>query len=119
MRILIVSPFFPPQNSIASLRPYSFAKFWKEQGHSIDILTTKKENEVHPLDLPIDFVNLIEVPLPQFFTQAKKNNINPTHKKSFLINLINTLRFKKGILNACRMPDITDIWAYRALKVIK
>lgn len=36
MKILIVSYYFPPQNSIASLRPYSWAKWWRRAGHDVE-----------------------------------------------------------------------------------
>lgn len=126
MRILIVSPFFPPQNSIASLRPYSFAKFWHEMGHDIEILTTKKENVCNPLDLPLDFLKVIEVPLSRVFQEAKNRltlGIPEKTWKAFIkrpiSKAVHYLRFKKGIFNACRMPDITDIWAFKALKKMK
>lgn len=42
MRILIVSTFFPPENSIASFRPYSWAKWWSRAGHEVTVVSTKK-----------------------------------------------------------------------------
>uniref|UniRef100_A6VTI9 Glycosyltransferase subfamily 4-like N-terminal domain-containing protein n=1 Tax=Marinomonas sp. (strain MWYL1) TaxID=400668 RepID=A6VTI9_MARMS len=46
MKILIVSHYFPPHNSIASLRPYSWAKYWSELGHDVTVLTTRKGEEI-------------------------------------------------------------------------
>jgi len=118
MRILIISTFFPPQNSIASLRPYSFAKFWQEEGHEVEILTTEKHSPENPLELPLEPFHLIEVPLPEAFHHAKKNFNEQGKSRSFLKKILEYLRFKKGILNACRMPDITDIWAVKAFKAV-
>jgi hypothetical protein len=51
MKILIISTFFPPQNSVASLRGYSFAKYWTELGHKVTVLTTSKATYSHDLNL--------------------------------------------------------------------
>ncbi|CRX38771.1 glycosyltransferase [Estrella lausannensis] len=127
MRILIISTFFPPQNSIASLRPYSFAKFWSERGHQVEVLTTEKINEPKPLDYPLDFATLIEAPLPVFFNRWKRNyhdgitapSTPSRGLKSFLKKGIDYLRFQKGVMNACRMPDIADLWAIKAYPLVK
>ena len=47
MNILIVSHYFPPGNSIAALRPYSWAKYWSRMGHQV----TVAENGRIALDL--------------------------------------------------------------------
>lgn len=128
MRILIISTFFPPQNSIASLRPYSFAKFWSEKGHEIEVLTTQKVDEQKPLECPLSFATLIEVPLPLFFSRWKKkyheeaaapSSPSPFSLKETVRRGIHFLRFQKGVMNACRMPDIADLWAVKALLLAK
>lgn len=128
MRILIISTFYPPHNSIASLRPYSFAKFFSEQGHQIEVLTTLKKDERKPLDYPLDFATMIEPTLPDFFNQWKKSYSEgggaPAKDAAFslkgaLKKGVDYLRFERGIMNACRMPDITDIWAVKALAEVK
>jgi hypothetical protein len=50
MRILIVTHHYPPLNKIASSRPYSWAKYWKQAGHEIYVLTTHKMEKDGPLD---------------------------------------------------------------------
>jgi glycosyltransferase involved in cell wall biosynthesis len=50
IRILIVTYAFPPLNAIASHRPYSWAKAWRELGHEIEVLTFAK----HPVDGALD-----------------------------------------------------------------
>ena len=51
MKILIVSTYFPPANSIASLRPYSWAKWWSRAGHDITVLTTEKDKRSNDFKL--------------------------------------------------------------------
>jgi glycosyltransferase involved in cell wall biosynthesis len=54
MRILIICHFFPPLNSIASLRPYSWAKYWTNEGNAVHVLTTRKYGFDGPLDLRVE-----------------------------------------------------------------
>ena len=42
LRILIVSHDFPPLNSSASRRPFSWARAWTDLGHDVHVLTTAK-----------------------------------------------------------------------------
>ncbi len=122
MRILIVSTFFPPLNSIASLRPYTWAKFWTLDGHDVTILTMEKNsNGATDLKLPNPGYQVIEVPAPSLLKKLKQSNSAQTQKGTlrWKSQLIEYLRFKKGVFNACRMPDLTDLWVKPALKAIK
>lgn len=42
MRILIVTHEFPPLDTTASRRPYSWARAWSGAGHDVHVLTTRK-----------------------------------------------------------------------------
>ena len=112
LKILIISTFFPPSNSIAALRPYSLAKYWKKEGHEIAILTTKKNI---PASLALSFdlspFHLIEVPLPSFTSSAKKKYHSSSKKKNLLFRCFDFLRFKKGGLQT-----IIDLNIFRAVK---
>lgn len=134
MRILIVSTYFPPLNSIASLRPYSWAKFWTCSGHDVTVLTTLKHaEEATSLKLPTEDLNIIAVPFPKWIIslklryQAKNSDHLSNHSqiknKSFIKKLITPffhyLRNKKGILNTCRMPDFSDLWISPAIKAVE
>jgi hypothetical protein len=72
MRILIVSTFFPPLNSIASHRPYSWARYWTLAGHDVTVLTTEKQEDPH-VGLAVDNpgYKVIEVPSPRFLSKLK------------------------------------------------
>ena len=72
MKILIVSTFFPPQNSIASLRPYSWAKWWSRAGHDVTVLTTEKEEWANNLNLDCSGFTVIKTPLWIPFGKANK-----------------------------------------------
>lgn len=118
MKILIVSSFFPPLNSIDSLRPYSWAKFWTGAGHDVTVLTTQKhQNSNTSLNLQNSGFKVIEVPLPGMKGSSNVNQKN--NASSFLGKLLKNLKESKGILSACRMPDLTDLWIRPALKAIR
>lgn len=128
MKILIISSYFPPLNSIASLRPYSWAKYWSRAGHEVTVLTTKKKKYGNNLKLPIIGFKIIETSLKIPFSKAneiaKKAELNALLDKKSLssnklfANILNCLRLlyfwfveKTGCFNTCRFPDWHDIWA--------
>lgn len=119
-RILIISTFFPPLNSIASLRPYSWAKEWTQMGHSVTVLTTKKLQTENPLNFDLTGIEIVEVESSLNVSGLKKNyhEQKVKGKPSFLHRMMHQLKYKYGLFNACRMPDFTDFWIYPALKQI-
>ncbi len=54
MRILIIAHDFPPLNSSASRRPYSWARAWSARGHDVQVLTTVKYATDGRADLALD-----------------------------------------------------------------
>jgi glycosyltransferase involved in cell wall biosynthesis len=58
IRILIVTYAFPPLNAIASHRPYSWAKTWRDLGHEIEVLTFAKHAFDGALDLERDVAGM-------------------------------------------------------------
>lgn len=135
MKILIVTAYFPPQNSIASLRPYSWAKWWSKAGHDVTVLTTEKAVEPNSLKLDCSFFKVIEVPVYVPFRrswyrckeQLSKDNSNTIPKKEsikyiLLFNLKTMyIRFcqSTGCFYTCRYPDWHDGWANKALEFVK
>lgn len=129
MRILIVSVFFPPQNSIASLRPYSWAKYWTQWGHDVTVLTTPKPVLSSNSPMPCQEFKLLEVPVPDlkilrsainvsnFDENCERDNFRK-EKIGFLRRLLNTLQNRYGIFNQCRFPDKHDLWARRAFYAV-
>lgn len=67
MRILLISYYFPPYNTIGSLRTGKFAKYFHQQGHDVRVVTVK------PLSLPDDLV--LEIPETQVYP-SRHININ-------------------------------------------
>jgi glycosyltransferase involved in cell wall biosynthesis len=54
LRILVLAYYFPPLNSTASHRPYSWAAAWAKAGHEVHVLTTEKYAFDGTLDLAYD-----------------------------------------------------------------
>ena len=64
LRILIVAHAFPPLNAIGSHRSYSWARFWRDEGHEIHVLTPSKHDLDGMMDLERDLrgIRVYEVP---------------------------------------------------------
>jgi len=64
LRILIIAHAFPPMNSIASHRPHSWAREWRDLGHEIHVLTPMKHGFDGTMDLQRDLagIQVHEVP---------------------------------------------------------
>jgi glycosyltransferase involved in cell wall biosynthesis len=52
MRILLVSYYFPPFNSVGAVRPGKLARFLHAQGHEVQVLTCS--NQPYPQGLPLE-----------------------------------------------------------------
>lgn len=130
LKILIITHFFPPLNSIASHRAYSWAKYWSRMGYDITVLTTKKDMSDNRIDLPIENFKVIEIE-NTFYTglknllgttrQTLKYGFSSTGKTSnislkyFLKKYVESISRKTGIFIA-RMPEFTDFWYLNVLK---
>ena len=128
MRLLIVTSFFPPLNSIASHRPYSWAKQWSASGHDITVLTTQKTRHASTdLALPIAGFSVVEAPLPPLIQRLKQSyqaGSSPhskasTSSSSPLHQALNWIKRSTGTFDSCHMPDLTDFWVGSALRSLK
>jgi glycosyltransferase involved in cell wall biosynthesis len=131
MKILLISPCFPPLHAVASLRTYGFARAWIRAGCQVTVLTTSKRPDQSGLWLPLDGMKLVEVP---FQVPAILEKLRARHKQrdegcppitatglcraprpSRLAAFLVRLRQRSGIFSAVRMPDLTDFWVRPAL----
>ena len=124
MKILIISTFFPPQNVIASHRPYSWAKCWSELGHEVHVLTTPKE-EVYEKEVKFTVHEVAPYPLydslKKFYRRFIKKEastsfqLKPNRRgranlfKSIFSSIMNFL-VDRGLSSSTRMPDPLDLW---------
>ena len=127
MRILIVSAYFPPQNSIASLRPYSWAKWWSQAGHRVTVVTTEKKRGSSDLNLNISGFEVISLPVPfssrstSYFQSNIMNKNNKKYNNLFLSVIrkwYSSFSQKTGCFYTCRFPDLHDLWTKNAIRKI-
>ncbi|MCX7870809.1 MAG: glycosyltransferase [bacterium] len=108
MKVLIITYFFPPLNSVASLRLYSFAKYLTEFGLDVTVFTTPKKNILNDNDF---FINngykVIELPIPKPFKIISINK------------LVNRFSKVTGVYYKNRFPDDSDRWLKPAVNYLK
>ncbi len=118
MRLLLVSPYFPPQRGAASVRVWSFAHQAVQAGIHTTVLTTTKhpdqiESWTDTLDADIHEIDFA-VPKPlKRLRSAQKIDAPakaPSSSQSFLSKSIANIRTRTGIYSSVRMPDLTGYW---------
>ena len=132
MRILIVSPFFPPCNNIASLRPYSWAKWWAMAGHQVTVVTSDIYQLPKTLQLDCSGFNVIQTPsnVPAFYRKLtslakskRKKEIDKgiyrktSGKKTILRKILDWYEHT-GVFGMLRYPDWYDWWVNKVKKLI-
>ena len=137
MKILIITNSFPPYNAIASLRPYSWAKYWTQWGHTVTVLTTAKRHSEQDLTLANNGFNVIEVDYMSehpFFARlvppqevavrstSKGAGISasakPSVKKRIRKLIGGFFKDSGAITNDCRMPNVYQLWPAHAVREI-
>lgn len=114
-------------NSIASLRPYSFAKYWTLDGHEVTVLTTEKvKDPATDYQMENPGFQILEVPLPPFFKTIKSGHLEQSKRtklsskfRQLPFIFFDKIRNTTGILRQSRMPDITDLWVKPAIRRVK
>ena len=116
MQILLISPFFAPENQIASHRITAFAKYWSQAGNSVQVLTREPafSGMPRPQSENIDVVRVRD-PLARQ-VQAGISNLRTARGGWAKRNL---LRFLQNIVKAMLFPDHYVFWAARAKKAIR
>jgi glycosyltransferase involved in cell wall biosynthesis len=124
-KVLLITRYFPPINCIATLRMYSWAKYFQKWGWEVDVLTTSKHNQITvSLDLDTSFASVHETPyfdpIALFSLEkqvkSKKEGLNKGGVKGAFKRFL--VRIYRERLNE-RMPGRTDFWLFPALKELK
>lgn len=107
LRILVVTHFFPPLNSIASHRPFSWARTWANMGHEVHVLTTEKYLFDGSMDLQYDLSGFQTHVVP--YLRGKRNTLSgkvdkgSVEKWEWLKKVSRRLRFGLGMFGDLRM----------------
>lgn len=120
MKILLVAPFFPPQQAVASLRTYSFARSWADAGQAVTVLTTDKRPDQLGLTRSFDGFEVVELPYrePWYLEMLRRagrpsGNSTVATRPSLKSRVLVPFRYFKrrtGIFSSVRQPDLTDGW---------
>src|SRR5262245_43547798 len=126
MRILLVSPYFPPRNAIGALRVHAFARHWAAEGEQVTVLTTVKREYQRGLDLPCDGFEVVEVDyrIPRVL-ESLRNRLRPRTAGGgaaprrpawrAMRRVLTRIQEHTGIWGSMRMPDFTDRWIAPAI----
>jgi hypothetical protein len=128
MRILIVSPYFPPQAAVASLRAHSFATAWTSAGHDVSVLTTVKRPDQEGWAMEVRGFHVEEIayrspwvlePLRRAYkrdeARGREAGAAPANGRQIVMRRLRRLRDDLGIFASVRMPDLTDFWVRPAV----
>ncbi len=122
MRILIVSPHFPPWNSVAALRVHAFAKAWAAAGEAVEILTSVKQPDqaVRPLDVSALTVHEVPFEVPRLLRRLRGSHrpaAATVGRPSGGAGVLSRIKDRTGVFSSVRMPDLTDWWVEPAVRV--
>lgn len=124
MRILLISPIYPPQATVASLRVHAFARTWVESGARVTVLTTAKRADQGGFDLPPSGADVVEIPFDvpaplealRRVERRASSDTGPARRARGVRRWLRELRAATGVFGSLRMPDLTDWWMRPALE---
>lgn len=114
MRILLICPFFPPENKIAAVRIAKLAAFWSSAGHEVRVLT--RDGSDDGLQVPTHpALSVHRVADPMMKSVAGIQSLKPTRPRWW--------HRPASIAYAVAMkfvwPDIYGRWAINAYRHVK
>lgn len=109
MRILLICPFFPPENKIASVRIAKFAEHWTRAGHEVRVLTRSAEGS--DLAVPThENLTVVRVADPAAKSVAALQSLKPLRPNR--LQRLLSAAYAKSL--ALVWPDIYHRWARTA-----
>ncbi|MBO6514107.1 MAG: glycosyltransferase [Phycisphaerales bacterium] len=128
MRLLIVSPYFPPQRGAASVRLWSIAQQAVSAGHETEVLTiTKEPDQIGDWSESFDgSVYEIQPQTPGYLNKLRAQDLRQrtpsgtngsgVTKSSPIHSVLGAIRTRSGVYSSVRMPDLTDHWVGPAIE---
>jgi len=120
VKILITTIFFPPQNLIASLRPYVWARTWALLGHDVFVLTIEKDKSAPDrLNKSFDGFNVTQIDAGPIIRRVRRHRQavgsvenssqeNALFKLGFRASAVSWLK-RRGLMSSVRWPDAFDL----------
>lgn len=127
MRILVISPYFPPRNATGALRVHAFATAWAAAGEEVTVLTTRKRDYQRGAEAACDGFAVVELDckIPRLLEGLRHAlRVEPAEGGEgghgngrfwYLKSALRRVQFRTGIFGSMRMPDFTDRWVRPAV----
>ena len=124
MNVLIINYQFNKNGAVASHRSIGLANSFADKGCKVTVLTCTNlamEQADHNNIKLISVENPLLSLLHQLFPVQEQDNANNKNELSshWIRAKIDHFRKKSGILFLGRMPDVADIWYWKAKKIIR
>ncbi|MBX3322068.1 MAG: glycosyltransferase [Phycisphaeraceae bacterium] len=122
MRVLMISPYFPPLLSVGSLRAWSFAKGFADRGHCVHVLTTAKREDQRGLEVSDGRLTVHEIAVPKrlLLDHVRRSHAAPAGEhvpgEGGGGGILREVKERTGVFSSVRMPDMTDAWIGPATK---
>lgn len=137
MRVLLITPYFPPQPAVASLRTHAFARTFINAGDEVTVLTTEKRSDQTGWPADREGMEIVELayrghPLAEGARRLTRGPGSPAPpasavggpptfpalppQPSRLRRSAENLRARTGVFASLRMPDLTDGWVRPAVQ---
>lgn len=120
VNILVTTIFFPPQNLIASQRPYVWARTWARLGHDVTVLTVEKdEYAADKLSKSFQGFRVVQIPVGFVIQGLRQRRRDPqvlldhpkaasSNEPSWKSRLVSWLK-RRGLMSSVRWPDAFDL----------
>lgn len=115
MRILLICPYFPPENTIAAVRMGKFAQHWTELGHDVIVLSRTPISD--GLSVPnASTISIVRVPDPLGGVAKRAAGSARSAGASRNVGVASVLRV---LGRKIVWPDFYGPWAMRALVQVR
>jgi nucleoside-diphosphate-sugar epimerase/glycosyltransferase involved in cell wall biosynthesis len=91
-KVLIITYDWPPRNSIATHRPYSWARHWSADGWDVTVLTATKKFFDLPLDLDLPKLDGVKVIHADYKALIPMSNITHSNLAPFFTELFKKVK---------------------------
>jgi nucleoside-diphosphate-sugar epimerase/glycosyltransferase involved in cell wall biosynthesis len=116
-RVLIITYDWPPRNSIATHRPYSWARYWAAQGVDVTVLTATKKFFDLPLDLDLPTLDGVHVREVDYTALIPISNSAQSELAPLLTNMLKKVKSMVSYVLGWEY-DVRSNWAAGAKRMV-
>lgn len=110
MKILIITTYYPPDTSIAAVRPYMLAKYLAQRGHEITVLRSGEfydsASDFFDMNIPVRVISYLGENSPaEQYARGEWKKVEKVHTESRISFLPEALRKPIAkVYHACKRP---------------